>query len=63
MKLHPWVPPIRLSTFTLSKQLAKPIKGLIGEVGELRDTNEGGKVNEAGASIVKVRSSDVKFEA
>lgn len=36
---------------------------LIGVLGELRETTEGGDVNEAGASTVKVRSSDVKFDA
>jgi hypothetical protein len=41
----------------------KPIKGLIGVVGELRETTEGGEIKDAGASTVKVRSSDVKFEA
>ena len=61
MKLCAWVP--RLSLFTLSKHSAKPINELFGVVGELRDTNEGGGLNEAGASTVNVRSSEVKFEA
>lgn len=54
--------PILLSPFTLAKNSAKPIKGLFGVLGEFRETTEG-EVNEAGASTVKVRSSDVKFEA
>ena len=55
--------PTCLSTFILPKNSLKPIKGLIGLVGELRETTDGGEVNEAGASTVSVRSSDVKFEA
>jgi hypothetical protein len=55
--------PILLSPFALAKNSAKPIKGLFGVLGEFRETTEGGEVNESGASTVKVRSSDVKFEA
>lgn len=41
-----------------------PKNGLIGDEGEeFRESTEGGDVNEAGARIVIVRSSDVKFEA
>lgn len=36
----------------------------IGDAGaEVKDTTEGRQVNEAGASTVSVRSSDVRFEA
>lgn len=62
MKLCSWVEPIPLSPFTLPKISEKPIKGLSGVVGEFRETTEGGEVTEAGASTVKVRSSEVKFE-
>ena len=55
--------PTCLSPFILPKNSVKPIKGLFGLVGELRETTEGGEVNEAGARTVNVRSSDVKFEA
>lgn len=55
--------PLCLSPFILPKHSAKPRNGLKGVSGELRDTNEGGDVNEAGASTVKVRSSEVKFDA
>jgi hypothetical protein len=42
----------------------KPTNELIGVVGEeLKDPTDGGEVNEAGARTVRVRSSDVKFEA
>lgn len=55
--------PISLSPLILPKNSAKPIKGLIGLVGELKEITEGGEINEDGASTVKVRSSGVKFEA
>lgn len=48
--------PACLSPFTLPKPT-------IGVLGELKDTTDGGDVNEAGASTVKVKSSDVKFDA
>lgn len=63
MKLCPWAAPICLSPFILPKKSVKPIKGLTGVTGEFRETTEGGEVKDAGASTVKVRSSDVKFEA
>lgn len=44
--------------------VANPPNGLIGDDGvEFSDSTEGGGVNDAGASIVKVRSSDVRFDA
>ena len=54
----------RLSPLAFPVNSGKSTKGLIGEVGEeFNETTEGGEVKEAGASTVKVRSSDVKFEA
>jgi len=42
---------------------AMPANGLIGDDGaDVRDSTEG-DVRDAGASIVKVRSSDVRFDA
>lgn len=54
----------RLSPLTLPVNSENPANGLIGVDGEeLKDTTEGREVNEAGARTVKVRASDVKFEA
>lgn len=55
---------ICLSILTLSVKSEEPMKGLIGDVGEvLNDTTEGGEVKEAGASTVIVRSCEVRFDA
>lgn len=54
---------LRLSPLTLAVKSTKPINGLIGVDGaEFRDTTDGGDIDDAGASTVKLRSSDVKFE-
>lgn len=53
---------IELPNFPLNSVM--PIIGLMGEMGEeFRDTTDGGDVNEAGARIVIVKSSDVMFDA
>lgn len=63
-KLLLWAAVICLSILTLSVKSEEPMKGLIGDVGEvLNDTTEGGDVREAGASTVIVRSCEVRFDA
>jgi hypothetical protein len=53
-----------LSPLTLPVNSENPTNGLNGVDGEeFKDTTVGGEVNEAGARTVKVRSSEVKFEA
>lgn len=44
--------------------VAKPLNGLIGDDGvEFSDSTEGAGVTDAGASMINVRSSDVRFDA
>lgn len=55
---------LRRSSFALPVNSENPTNGLIGDDGEeLKDTTDGGAVNEAGARTVKFRSSDVIFAA
>ena len=54
----------RRSALAFPVNSENPTNGLIGVDGEeFKDTTVGGEVNEAGARTVKVRSSEVKFEA
>lgn len=53
-----------LFSANLSLKSGKLARGPTGDVGRgLNETNEGSMVNDDGAKIIKVRSSDVKFEA